>query len=355
MKISQVSNSFVPHDAISNDIRGIRSLLFDIGENHIVSNSVTPELLGEVLTSAAYDVHFGGVGSHDDLLLHHHSIGNGPLHNWLMRRHERLVIKYHNITPAKYFVDDAPIVALQLDEGRRELNELVGRSVGAIADSEYNRAELVALGMDPSVVKVVPPFLDPGLFIGSPPYRAENRAPRLLYVGQLFPHKRVELLVAVYALIVTHIDPTVTLDIVGPTRLGVFGSVIKSLRRRFATPGVTFHDRLSADELSSLFDQASMCVTLSEHEGFCVPAVESMVRGVPFLCRDIAALPGTVGTGGIVVPEDLGAFELAEVIAAVLADAGLRQGWSDAGSLWAQRYTAANNNVAFLEALSEFI
>lgn len=367
MRLSQVSNSFVAHDAISNDMRGIRKVLAasigsadsaapsQLTEHHIVCNSVTADLLPEVLTTSQYDHQVGLPGDVEDVLLHHHSIGNGPLHHWLVSRHERLVLKYHNITPSKYFVDDAPRVAEQLDDGRRELTELAARSVGAIADSEFNRSELTSLGMPADRVRVVAPFLDPKLFAGSAPYRAEERGPRLLYVGQLFPHKRVELLMAVYAVIVAQIDPTVTLDIVGSTRIGVFGTAIRSLRQRWAIPGVTFHDQLSSAELSQLFDRASMCVTMSEHEGFCVPAVESMARGVPFLCRDLAALPGTVGAGGIVAPADLGVFELAELVAGLLADPELRQAWSGEGRRRAERFNPARTGLDFLEALGGLI
>ena len=361
-----MSNSFVAHDAISNDMRGIRALLADhpgarnspvldaLNETHIVCDSVTPDLLREVLTTAEYDKCVGAPGNHDDVVVHHHSIGNGPLHDWLMNRCERLVLKYHNITPSKYFVDDAPKVAAQLDEGRRELAELAARSVGAIADSEFNRSELLALGMPADRVRVVAPFLDPKLFVASP-YRAEERGPRLLYVGQLFPHKRVELLMAVYAVIVAQIDPNVTLDIVGSTRIGVFGTAIRTLRQRFAIPGVTFHDQLTSAELAQLFDRASMCITMSEHEGFCVPAVESMARGVPFLGRDFGAIPDTVGDGGIVAPADFGVFELAELIAGILADPALRQVWSAEGRRRAERFKPTRTGLDFLDAISGLI
>jgi len=44
-------------------------------------------------------------------------------------------------------------------------------------------------------------------------------------------------------------------------------------------------------------------MTLSRHEGFCVPIVEAMALGVPVLAHGSSAIPETVGDGGIVWSE----------------------------------------------------
>jgi glycosyltransferase involved in cell wall biosynthesis len=47
-------------------------------------------------------------------------------------------------------------------------------------------------------------------------------------------------------------------------------------------------------------------VSLSEHEGFCVPLLEAMAAGVPVLAYGAAAVPETMGGAGVVfTPKDL--------------------------------------------------
>jgi glycosyltransferase involved in cell wall biosynthesis len=47
-------------------------------------------------------------------------------------------------------------------------------------------------------------------------------------------------------------------------------------------------------------------VSLSEHEGFCVPLVEAMAMDVPVLAYGAAAVPDTLGGAGVqFAPKDL--------------------------------------------------
>ena len=58
----------------------------------------------------------------------------------------RLIVSYHNVTPARYFASyDAGLFRLAT-LGRQELATLAGHVDLALGDSEYNRQELEALG-----------------------------------------------------------------------------------------------------------------------------------------------------------------------------------------------------------------
>ena len=49
-----------------------------------------------------------------------------------------------------------------------------------------------------------------------------------------------------------------------------------------------------------------MYLSLSEHEGFCVPLLEAMAAGVPVLAYGSTAVPETMGGAGVVfTPKDL--------------------------------------------------
>src|SRR5262249_18473122 len=59
-------------------------------------------------------------------------------------------------------------------------------------------------------------------------------------------------------------------------------------------------------ELAVYYRHAAVYLSLSEHEGFCVPLVEAMAADVPVLAYAAAAVPDTLGgAGGQFAPKDL--------------------------------------------------
>jgi glycosyltransferase involved in cell wall biosynthesis len=78
-------------------------------------------------------------------------------------------------------------------------------------------------------------------------------------------------------------------------------------------------------ELAAYYRNAHAYVSLSEHEGFCVPLVEAMAMDVPILAYAEAAVPETLGGAGITFkPKDLEVA--AELLGALVYDEPLRQG-----------------------------
>ena len=59
-------------------------------------------------------------------------------------------------------------------------------------------------------------------------------------------------------------------------------------------------------ELAAYYRASSVYISLSEHEGFCVPLVEAMAMDVPVLAYSAAAVPDTLGGAGVqFAPKDL--------------------------------------------------
>ena len=76
-------------------------------------------------------------------------------------------------------------------------------------------------------------------------------------------------------------------------------------------------------ELAAYYRMASAYVSLSEHEGFCVPLVEAMAAGVPVLAYGAAAVPETLGGAGVCfTPKDL--EHAAELLGLLVYDEELR-------------------------------
>jgi glycosyltransferase involved in cell wall biosynthesis len=75
--------------------------------------------------------------------------------------------------------------------------------------------------------------------------------------------------------------------------------------------------------LAAFYRWADAYVSLSEHEGFCVPLVEAMAADVPVLAYAAGAVPETLGGAGLLfAPKDLEVA--AEMLGMLVYDRPLR-------------------------------
>jgi glycosyltransferase involved in cell wall biosynthesis len=64
-----------------------------------------------------------------------------------------------------------------------------------------------------------------------------------------------------------------------------------------------FTGGVSDQQLKAYYQIADAFVTVSEHEGFCVPLVEAMSMKLPITAYASTAIPETLGEAGIVWPD----------------------------------------------------
>jgi glycosyltransferase involved in cell wall biosynthesis len=77
-------------------------------------------------------------------------------------------------------------------------------------------------------------------------------------------------------------------------------------------------------ELAAYYRHAHAYVSMSEHEGFCVPLVEAMTMDVPVLAYAAGAVPETLGGAGVMFsPKDL--EQTAELLGALVYDEAFRR------------------------------
>lgn len=366
LEIHQVIDTAAPGDAIMNDALAIRAQLRQACRSDIVCDRIGhPGLTGEVIPTSLFSAARRHRGAADDVLIVHASIGNEHLHGWIQTRPERLVIRYHNITPAAFFRSTNAGFADLLDAGRHQLAALVSRAEAAIADSAFNADELAALGMDRLHVHVVPPFFPfdgyaararppeqkrwPTPFF-SPDGTHDGYGPDIVFVGQLLPHKRPDLLLAAFHVLFTHLDPRARLTILGPARQGGYASAVFRMADELRLP-IDFAGAVDQATLEARVADAHVMVTTSEHEGFCVPVVEAMAAGSPVVARRFAALPETIGSAGLVLEASDDALVLAEAIVAAATAAPIRDPLVRAGFLRAAELSPARSAQRFWTAL----
>ena len=84
-------------------------------------------------------------------------------------------------------------------------------------------------------------------------------------------------------------------------------SMVRSLVTQYGLHDrVIFTGAVPDEELAIYYQHADVYISLSEHEGFCVPLIEAMAAGVPVLAYAAAAVPDTLGGAGVqFAPKDL--------------------------------------------------
>ena len=298
--------------------------------------------------------------SADDIIVYHVSIGEPRITDFLLHRRERVVLVYHNITPASFFRSVDLEFADLLDAGRRQLPALLDRAEAVIADSEFNAAELRALGRD-DVVVTPPPLNLERLLEVTPDPRIETMLPEavpgpmILFVGQVLPHKRPDLLVAAHHLLVTNYLPDARLVIAGPSRNTRYRNAIRRYIDDLALDTVWFAGELSDAELAAFYRRADVFVTASEHEGFCVPIVEAFHHDTPVIARDFGAIAETAGDAALVLPRESGARHLAEAVRLVLSDVQLRDSLVARGRERRTRYSVDRTTAGLVDALRRIV
>jgi glycosyltransferase involved in cell wall biosynthesis len=353
MGIHQILVAASPGDAVTNAAFSLRDLLRRVGPSEIYARYLDPRLAEEVVPLTEFD------GRGDDLLIYHASVGEPAVVAFLLQRTERLVLLYHNITPAQYFRKLDPDFAYLLATGRIELAVLRERVSLALAVSAYNAAELEALGYED--VRISPLPIDSAV-MGAASADAEMvdrleremKGPLILFVGQLLPHKRPDLLLQAYHVLVTYQMPEARLALVGGGRSEVYRRALEEYIGELQL-AAWITGWVSDRELTALYRKASVFVTMSEHEGVCVPLVESMAHGVPVIARRWAAIPETMGDAGLLLPPEDDPVLAAEAIHAVLTDQALATDLSARGNSRLRAFDLAAAQATFLSHLADAV
>jgi len=203
------------------------------------------------------------------------------------------------------------------DRGMRLLVPAAARrSERVLADSQSTRDDLIELlGVAPERIDVAP--------LGMAPIRrdlasseAETRTRLrlgeravLLSLSAKRPHKNLPALISALALIAPERRPLLVLP-------GYSTWHEAELRARAAALGVEGDVRLldwvSPAELEGLWALARAFVFPSLYEGFGLPVLEALARGVPVACSDASSLPEVAGDAALMFdPHDPGAIAAA--------------------------------------------
>jgi glycosyltransferase involved in cell wall biosynthesis len=323
-RVHQVLATLGYGDAIGHEVLGIQRVLEGAGYESEIFVETADRRLEHLTTD--YREMVGAIAP-EDVLIHHFSIGSRASRT-AYALPGRMALVYHNITPPQYFVGIHKDLVKLCFRGRRELTAYVSRCELALGDSDYNRQELEDLGFrSTAVLPVVPDFahlnLPPNTMTATP---FDDGWTNVMFVGRVIPNKKFEDVIRAFHAYRTGHNPRSRLLLVGS--YGGFEkylAMLHALVARLGTPDVHFLGHVSNEELTALYDVADLFLCASEHEGFCVPLIESFYKRVPVLAYAATAVPATMDGGGVLYDKK-DPFEVARVMAAILDDADLEDG-----------------------------
>lgn len=234
---------------------------------------------------------------------------------------------------------------------RLGLRAAVRRADTILTPSRSTAEDIVSrTRVDPGRVHVTPLAATLGSADADPSATLERlgvRGPYVLFVGTLEPRKNLVTLVRAYRRAVEAGIPQ-TLVLAGATGWGA-----GPLERELALEGpgrIVRTGWLSDGDLDAVYRGASVFVYPSLYEGFGLPVLEAMARGVPTIASATSSLPEVTGDAALGVdpgsPSDIArairAIATDEALSARLADAGRRRAqmfsWDETARLTLRAY-----------------
>lgn len=310
MKINQISNAILKNDAISNQMLALKNTLQELGHDSKIYVKWKDEKLKDDSVIALSNIDKTdfelpvSLRNSNIIFFHHHS--ESILIKILTNLDCIKILYYHNITPPHFFKNIDNNVAQTLGKGLEQLNQLKLLCPIAVG-SKYNQIELEKLEF--SKVFELPYFIDKNQYTRKTS-RLENNNKiydNIIFVGRITPNKKQDELIKIFYYYSNFCNPNSRLFLTGsisqhnPNPYEVY--LISLVKKLGLEHKVIFTGIISFEKLLSLYETADVFLSMSEHEGFCVPLIESMLMNVPVIAYKSTAIPYTMNNTGILVDE----------------------------------------------------
>jgi glycosyltransferase involved in cell wall biosynthesis len=298
MKIAICHEHIFDGDAVGNDIVGMAKVLIELGiETHLLGENVTESITNVFSVITDFDkielCQF-------NILIYHHSTYWKRGAKLLKNFSGTIIFRYHNITPANFFKPYSKIHYEHCLRGRKQTLKLASDFPSAIwlANSEYTRQELI--DQIPQLIdsKVLPPFhkqkFAPKNFCDQ-----VKKPPLFIFVGRIAPNKGHKALIWVFNEYLRQYNNEATLTIIGsedPNLKEYHNELLDLINKLGISNQIHWKKNLSDFELRECYSKADVFMGFSEHEGFCVPLIESQSMGIPVVSARVTAIEETLGS-----------------------------------------------------------
>lgn len=321
IQIHQFATTLDYGDAVSNDILSIKHILNNLGfKSKIYADNIHPAIKHECYNYKKY------INVETDIIIHHFSIGT-DFDSYINSFKNKKILIYHNITPSSYFSCYNGELESRCRSGRKQLEKFKNNIILALGDSEYNEKELINFGFNNT--GVLPIIVDFEKYKERPARnildKFNDEKTNLLFVGRVFPNKKQEDIIKVFYYYKKFIDPNARLFLIGSYKgMEKYHEQLQILIKNLNLKDIYIAGKVEFKELLSYYKMADVFISMSEHEGFCVPLLESMYFKIPIVAYNSTAVPYTLGNSGILV-NNKNYEEIAEMINFLVENDELRK------------------------------
>lgn len=292
MKVIQVLNALDYGDGVCNDVYNKRNLLKKMG----YQTEIYSRYVHEKCRKDAKDISLLRANE-DDIILHHFS-GESVVQNEISACNCRKILVYHNVTPDVFTGGEDT----ELTKGEKQLMEIWNQYDSFIAVSDFNKKCMEKLGVK-GTIDVIPILLNLDKLTNlSPQY---HRRKRFLSVGRIARNKKCEDTIKIFEYYYSNFDVDCELYFVGNYK--GYEDYYEELKQLLSgckcKNRVYFTGKVEDQELYEYYRSSDIYICMSEHEGFCIPLIESMAMRLPTIGYDACAVKDTMGGAGILITE----------------------------------------------------
>lgn len=160
----------------------------------------------------------------------------------------------------------------------------------------------------------------------------------IIYIGTIQPRKNLLRLIEAVSKI-EDLNLVIVGKSAGEGRGGwMYEGILKAPGDLGIEDRVKFLGFVPKTELNSLLSKALVFIQPSLWEGFGIPVVEAMAAGVPVIVSNVSSLPEVVGKAGLLV-DPYSKDQIEQAIRVMVTDKKLRQKYSKAGLIQAQKFS----------------
>jgi glycosyltransferase involved in cell wall biosynthesis len=329
-RIIQIVDALDFGDAVSNQVIALDIIFKQFGLHSEIYSEFAHSLVEK------HRAPLGSLAVTDkDVVIVHFCIGSNHMVPCLDSFRCTKILYYHNITPHEYFPQGSRSFELCV-LGRKQLPSLVKKCHYFWSVSAFNQQELLDLGAPANRCSVVPIAV-----------RAETisqmcqsrEVGKWLFIGRIVKNKdQLSLIRLFHRVRIRHKELARDLFLVGSFDPNdPYASEVKAeIESLGLSQSVHLLGKVEQGVISSLLQSSSVFVSLSKHEGFCVPVIEAANAGLPVAALATTALPETMGFCPGLAQEEQ---ELEALIVALHKNNTFATSLQRAQALNAQRFT----------------
>ncbi len=315
--VVQVVASLNFGDAVGNDVLAMKQALEEEG---YVTAVYAGSINMNIRQNGVFHLSYLPELKKEDIVIYHFASSDSFAEN-IKQLKCKIVLRYHNVTPPKYFCDFDPNSENITKKALLQVRNLSEAVTSVMTVSEFNKQDLLAMHyqcpMD--VVPILIPFSD---YEQKPERKVleqyKDGRTNIIFVGRGAPNKKIEDVIRCFLAYKRRYDAKARLFLIGNyDKSGSYFAYLQQLLRKEHTKDVIFPGHISFAEILAYYRIANVFLCMSEHEGFCVPLVEAMFFDVPIVAYRASAISETLGKAGILLDSkepDVAAFEIDRIV-----------------------------------------